>query len=707
LVESSTPLPIVTSPSGNVTFGFTYKKDDDDSTSEAESEVPSTQGTEVQVVNSFNAETASGNAVSSSTVVSQQVSLVTEQAPLSQNVKVTVKLDPSSDSLIIENDSSPSVASDTSEDTVDMEVRTILNPNSAEDSSLVSCDVQESREVLVGPDRDVPTWFPFPDVSNKDAFVVQFDTEKNTCVTERSSEDSTEQNSVISTMKLDRQVRNSLESLKSVEVVDNGLRTVKPGGEDDNSWSTLKLDEWIGDNGVSTKKQDEQIDSCSSIMKSDEQMDRSSEHVIQSLESNVKQAGQIENNVKQMPPHRMRKIAWVAPSEPVELKAPSNLERLLGLFHSPGSFFNKTQQQQKAVAATANPQSVANSNTSLLSAGPVGSISDGGSGLLTSGSESSPVHVGGTAIIEVKSSVNSSPGVLRKERRTSDCKKPIPDTINNNNRVQQVPVEGDRDENRSSGQCEEASKLNTRRCEDENYSVSKPYESVSECSEGDCPKSVFEAVTGGNADVETVAGVGGVCDSSHLNSRGTQNSDTLEKVDIGTHLESLKLADSSDVIVSMSQCTAKESGAELSMESSAIKNSPTNGINFKPAPCWKRDSDQFSDDFRNGSTVTSGLPNDKSWSRSCDSSLVSVQNAAATMRLVGGASGFSSCEMDVQRGTGASSMLVSDQNGMYNTVCVNVDISFPVTVSCFVTLIVVWHELSHLVSVRCDLLQMH
>jgi hypothetical protein len=679
LVESSAPLPIVTSPSGNITVGFTYKKDGDDSTSEAESEVlstssaevPSTSTAEVQVVNSSNVETASGNAVSSSTVASQTVSLVTEQAPLSQNVKVTVKLDPSSDSLIIENESSPSVASDSSEDTVDMEVRTIMNPYSTEDSSLVSCDVQgESREVPVGPDKDVPTWFSFPDVSNKDVFVVQLDTDKNTCVTKQSAEDCAEQHSVISTVKLDRQVRNSLESLKSVEVVDNGLRTVKPGRGDDDSWNNVKLDEWV-DNDMSTKKQGEQIDSSSSIMKPDEQMNRSSEHVIQSLESNLMQAGQIENKMKQMPPHRTRKIAWVAPSEPVELKAPSNLERLLGLFHSPGSFFNKTLQQQTAVAATVNPQPVANSNTFVLSAGPVVSISGGGSALLTSGSESSAECVGETTIEEVMSSVNSSPGVLRKERRTSDCKT-IPDVIENNNRVQQVTVQGDSDENTSSGQCVEESKRDTRLCEDENH-VSKPYESMSECSEGGCPKSMFEAVTGGNADVETVAGVGGVCDSSDINSRSSQSSDSLEKVDIGTHLESLELADSSDVLVSMSQCTAKGSRTELSMESSAIKNFPTNGTNFKPVPCWKRDSDQFSDDFSNGSPVTSGLPNDKLWSRSCDSSLVSVQNAAATMRLVGGASGFSSCEMDIQRGTGASSVLVSDQNGMYKLVCANVD----------------------------------
>jgi hypothetical protein len=557
------------------------------------------------------------------------------------------------------------VASDTSEDTADMEVRTILNPYNLVDSSLVSCDAQESSEVPVVPDKDFPTRFPFPDVSSKAVFSVQLDTDKNSCVTE-SVEDSSAQNSVMSTMKLERQFRNSLESLKSVEVVDNELKTVKLTGGDDNSWSTVKSDEWIDGNDIITKKQDEKIDNSSSTIKPDEQINHSSEPVIQPLESNFKHPGQIENNVKQMPSHRVRKIAWVAPSEPVELKAPSNLERLLGLFHNPGSFFNRTQQQQKTAAVTVEPQPVANSNTVCLSAGSLGSISDGGSGLLTSGCESSLESVGETTIQEVQSSVNSSPDVLRKERRTSDCKKPILDITNNNNKAQQVTVQGYSDADRSSGHGEE----DTRHCEGQNYNVSKLYKSVSECSEADCSQTVFEAVTGGEADLETVGRVEGACDSSNLKFRGTQSSDASEKVDIGTGLESLKLADSSDVVAGMSQCMAKGSGADLSMGSSAIKNSPANGISVKPVPCWKLDSGEFSDDCSNGSPETSGLSNDRFWSRRCDSSLVSVQNAAATMRLVGGASGFSSCEMDMHRGTGASTVLVSDQNGMYNTVCI-------------------------------------
>ena len=647
---------------------------------------------------SSDTEVASGNALSCSTVTSQSASLVTQQTPLSQNVKVTVKLDPSCDNLIIENESNLSLASDPSEDTVDLEVRTIMNPYNLADSSLVSCDVQECSEVPVGPDEDVPARFPLPDVSNKVVFAVQLDTDKNSCVTEQSAEDSEAQNSVKSTMKLGGQFRNSLEGLTSVEVVDNGLKTVKPAGGDDGSWSTMKLGEWIDGNDKSTEKQDEKIDNSSSTMKPDEQKNHSSEHVIPSLESNFKHAGQTEKNVKHMPSHRVRKIAWVAPSEPVELKAPSNLERLLGLFHNPGSFFNRTQQQQKTAAVTVDPQPVAKSSTCFLSAGSLGSISDGGSGLLTSGCESSPECVGETTVKAVQSSVNSSPDVWRKEGRTSDCKKPIPDIINNNNKVQKITVQGYTDGNRASGHCNEESKCDTRHCEDENYNVSKLHESLSECSEADCPKSVFEAVTGGDADLETVGRVGGACDSSNLTLRGTQSSDTLEKVDSGTCLPPLKLADSSDVVVSMSQCTAKGSGAELSMGSSAIKNSSTNGISVKPVPCCEA----FNDVCSNGSPVTSGVLKDKFWSRSCDSSVVSVQNTAATMRLVGGASGFSSCEMDMHRGTGASTVLVSDQNGMYNIVCVNVNTICPVVISCTVTQIVVHWWMSGVGFCRCS-----
>jgi hypothetical protein len=773
-VEPSAPPPTVTSPSGNVTVGFTFKKNDADSTNEPHPELPSDSAPEIQVVSSSDtkaAETRPGIAVTSSSVQSQSSSLVTQQAPLSQNVKVTVKLDPNSDSLVIENEASSSVASDISEDTDDMEVRSIMDPCNLEGSSWVSCNVQDSfvlrrgtREMPVSPDKEVPAPFPFPNISDNETVVLQSNADRNMCVTVQSSEDPIGQNSVTSTVKPNEKVDNNLCSMKLVEHVhnssgikkpdehvsdgfksgdqvdsrsstmkpcenvdnslialgldewvnslndvkpnkeiDNGLDTVKPDEQADSSLSTVKQDKQV-DNGLSIVKQDEQVTSGSGTMKPDEQVvksdakvdnnlkppnldaqvDNSSKHVAGSLESSLKQPEQVEHDVKQMPPHRTRKISWIAPTEPEEPKATSGLERLLGLFHNPGSFFNKSQQQHRTMAAIVNPQPVANSNTSfLLAAGPLGSIANGGSGLISSGShiqtQSSPELLrdclsSQTATKEVKTSVKQDCGMLRKETKPSNCENPIPDIINNNNKVQEIMVLSS--SNNGSGEDDSEledkgeSECSTRHCEDENYNVAKLYEAVikTKVCEDNADKSLSEAVTFRNFEVGITAEVKETCDSiCNFSTEGSQNTDTLGK-DIGTGLESLKLVGSSDGILDTSQCTAEESGTEFSTELGAIKSSPTNGINNKPLPCSKRDSDQFCVDFANESATNSGLSNDKSWSRSCDASFSSLQSAASTVRLVGSASEFSSYEMDIQKGDGACSLLLSDHSGKYNEI---------------------------------------
>ncbi|KAK7870849.1 hypothetical protein R5R35_014432 [Gryllus longicercus] len=71
---------------------------------------------------------------------------------------------------------------------------------------------------------------------------------------------------------------------------------------------------------------------------------------------------------------RQRKISWIAPVHPPapEQKPPSSLEKLLGLFQHPASFFSKAQPQYKATTVIVNQQPVANSNASfLLTAGPL------------------------------------------------------------------------------------------------------------------------------------------------------------------------------------------------------------------------------------------------------------------------------------------------------------------------------------------------
>jgi hypothetical protein len=597
-------------------------------------------------MNHSGAETAPGIAVPSS-VTGQSVSLMTHQAPVpQQNVKVTVKLDPISDNLIIDNEPSPSVASDISDDTADMEVRHIMDPCSLEGSRWVCCNVQDS---VVSSDKEASTQFPFPDISDDETLVLPLNTDNTTHISVQSCENPVEHNTVTSNVTPNEQIDNGLSAVNENERVDDSPCTVQLG----------------------------------------EQVNYSLGHMAGSLDFSLKQAGQVENSVKQMPPHRTRKISWIAPAEPVEAKTTSGLERLLGLFHSPVSFFNKTQQQYKATPASVNPQPVACNNTSFFpAAGPLGSIANGGSVLLSSDSQSqteSNPHLLReilslqTCTREVQTSVKQTPEVSRKERKTSNCENPIPDIINNNNnKVQEVIVLGSNDggdENRSRLEGEEEREHITRHCEDENYNVPKLCEAIikSQVPEGDAANSMSETLTCRSFEVGIAAVVKHTCNSKcNFLSKGSQNTDTLEAGDIETGLELLKLTDSSDNVIHTSQCIDEGSSTELNIESNAITNSPTNGVNIKPIPSCKRENDQFIVDFANGSPVNSGLTSDRLWSRTCDSPFVSVQHAAATVRLVGGGSQFSSYEMDIQRGDAASSQLLPDYIGKYIETCATI-----------------------------------
>lgn len=675
--------------------------------------------------------TSPANAVTSSSVISQSVSLMTEQAHLPQSVKVTVKLDPNSDSLIIENESSPSVASDISDDTADMEVRRIMDPCNLECNRWVSCNVQDSdtlsgrvgREVHLSSGKEPSTMSPFPEVSGNETLVLQLNTDTNTCLPIQSCENPAEHNSATSIERLNGQVDNRTNTVKPIGQVDNNLGTLKafewadscldavnPNEQIDHSPCTVKTDVWVDDSSgimkpdklvgnhlhtvqldsegsLYTVKPDEQVANSSSAVQQNERVDNSPctvklEHVTGPLDSSLKQPGQVENSVKQMPPHRTRKISWIAPAEPVETKAASGLERLLGLFHSPASFFNKTQQHYKATSAIVNPQPVANSNASfLLAAGPLSSIANGGSGVLSSGSQSqthsSPdvreALSSQTSTVEVKTSAKQSPGVSRKERKTSDCENPIPDIINNNSKVQEATIlgsSGGSDENRSTLEQKEERECVMAHCEDENYNVPKLCGSFSEY---DATKSVSETVTCRSFKVGIAAVVKDTCDSrSNFSAKCSHNTDTLEADDIETGLESLKLMDNSGAKIDMSQCTDERSGTELNLESNAIKSSATVGLNIKPVPCCVKDNDQFSVDFANGSPANRVLTSDKLWSRTCDSSFVNVQNAAATVRLVGGTSGFSSCELDTLRGDGTSIRPLPDHVGKCIETCIKI-----------------------------------
>jgi hypothetical protein len=429
-------------------------------------------------------------------------------------------------------------------------------------------------------------------------------------------------------VELDEWIHNSLSSQNFDEQTNSCLRAVKPNGGDDNSLSTMKPVECIF-NDLNTMTPDNQVDKSFSSLKSDE-VSCSLQHVVRPLESTLKQPEQVENNLKEVP-RLTWKVSW---------------------------------------AATGNPQPVANSNTSALQAtGPLGNATDGESVLLSSSPHRSfellqkavPSH---TAIQEVKTSVKQNAGMLREEGRISNCDNPIPDILNNNNKIKEGAVIDSSDETRLRLECKEESGYNTRLCEDENYNVPKLNETV---FEGDSNKSVSETVSCRSFEVETTTGVNEMCDSKcNIGLNDSQDGNVLEEDDTGTCPESSKLAGSSDIVGSTSECTAEGSDTELNIESNATKNSPTNGVNIKPIACWKWDSDQFGVGFGDGSAANGRLSSDKSWSRNCDSSLVSVKSAATTVLLMGSSSEFSSCEMDAHRGPGAGSLLLQDHSGRYN-----------------------------------------
>lgn len=704
---------------------------------------------------------------------------MTHQAPLSQNVKVTVKLFSSSDSLVIENESNSSVACDTSEDTADMEVRTIMNACNLRGSNWVNCEGQDSvtllrgaeSEVAASSDKDVPTQFPFIDISSDKTSVDQLGADKDVCVAEQNSEGPTEQNSAMHSVKSCEQVENNLGTVKLAEQVDNTLGTLKASKVVDKSLCTGKPDGQIGDKSLDTEKLVEQVDNITGalktnektgnslftskpdeqvggslcavklveqvdnsdtlktnehidslcIMKTDDQVNNSfgtvklvecvdntsgtvelDEWIHNSLSSQIVDE-QANNSLRPVKPNvgdanslsTMKSAEWmfndlntVTPDGQVDNSSSSlkqdegvscSLENVVrpleSTLNQPGQVENNMRETPSQCtwkvlwAATVNPQPVSNSNTSVVATGPLGNTANGGSILLSScpqrrselRQETLPSH---TPTQEVKTLVKQNPGLLRKERKISNCRNPVPDILNNNNKMRELTVIDFSDENRLRLECKEESGCITRHCKDENYNVPKLRETV---PEGDGTKSVSETVSCRSFEVGTATGVNEICDSKRnfiLNN--SEDGDALENDDTGTCPESLKLAGSCDIVGNTSECTAEGSDTELNIESNATKNSPTNAVNIKPVTCWKQDSDQFGVDFGNGSASNGGLSNDRSWSQSCDSSFVSVKSVAATVRLMGSSSEFSSYDMDTQKGPGVGSLLLPDHSGRYS-----------------------------------------
>jgi hypothetical protein len=693
-------------------------------------------------------------------------------------VKVTVKLVPRSDNLIIENECSSAAASDTSDDTADMEVRTIMNACNVGGSSWVSCKEHDSVTLLRGPesdvavnsDKDISAQFPFLGISSDNTVVNQVGSDEGVCMTGHSSEAPEEHNATTCSVKSYEQVDNRLGSVELSERVDNNLGTLMASIIIDKSLCTLKPDVQIGDGNFGTEELVEQVDSSTSTLKTTDKIDNSlfamrPDELVGDSMCTVKLVQQIDNNsgavvgnecvddnlcvmknddhadncfgmmkvvdcvdntsgtveldkgmhnslssqkfdeqasncLRAMKPNGVDddNLSTVKPAERIvnnlsTVTPDDQVDKSLQLDEVSCSLeytvrpLESTLKQSEWVennvkemahhtlkaswAATLNPQPVAKSNTSVLQAtGPMGNTGYDRDVLLSSSPRRSfellqePLP-SQTVTQEVKTFLQQNPRLLTKEGKISDCDNPIPDILNNNsNRIKEVGVIDSSDENRLRLECKEDSGCNTRFCEDENYNVPKLCETG---CEGDRNRSVSGTLSCRSFEVGTSTGVSEIYDSKYnFNLNDSQDKDTVEENDIGTCSESFRLAGSSGIVSSMSDCTAEGSDTELSIESNATKDSPTDGINIKPVTCWKWDCEQFGVGIANGSAENCRLSNDNSWSQSCDSSLVSVKTSAPVVQLTGSSSECSNYKMDTQRGPGAGSMLLSDHSGRYN-----------------------------------------
>ncbi|XP_049783625.1 protein phosphatase 1 regulatory subunit 37 [Schistocerca cancellata] len=151
-------------------------------------------------------------------------------------------------------------------------------------------------------------------------------------------------------------------------------------------------------------------------------------------------------------PQPQRKISWVAPPDihVSDQKATSNLEKLMGLFQQPGSFFNKSQPQYKATAAIINQQPTSNSDAAfLLTAGPLANA--------------------------VKDAMLQKSGKLIPEGpEVRASQSPVPDFINNNKTGEAKVSECDDKKEISPVSYEKGNQPRIRHHEDENFNLAKP-----------------------------------------------------------------------------------------------------------------------------------------------------------------------------------------------------------------------------------------
>ena len=609
LVEPSSS-PVVTSPSGNVTVGFNYKQNDSESAKQENSTAPATDTCKEKT--------------SAPEIVVTSMS-TTPQVPTSQNVKITVKLDPEGDNLIIENEASDSESPEVFEDTADLEVRRILDRGQVgEDKSWVNSNVQDSITLLRRSGRGIAATSPENENSmlvhdvdslsmnisrtnnvNQDPVILKQDPAEDKTATESKLELKEGDHDSVSTRVFDTVDNVVKQPPIPVPTLATSPSPVQPF-EYNQKNSCTKSSESQDCTKISVENNIKQPPPSSDPVASPNippaQRSRKISWVASDSEESLRKSEAAENSLKQpspsptptsaaasVPPaQRSRKISWIASSVPEEPK--SSLERLLGLFQHPGSFF-KSNMQYKATSSVVNPRPVANSNASfLLASGP---LANGGSSVLgSSQQERDSVDAEQTkdtsheTVAEVKISPKQSPGVLRKEKQTENCENPIPDVINNNNEVDDVTDVGAGVFAISEQLSEEGNKCITRQCEDENYNLPKSYENVIETKASD--------------------------------DNGTKSSSQIaQAVSVrGSGLEETSFCDS--------KCNVSSTQGDK-------------------AQCDSEDMD-------------------KSWSRSCESSY--VQSSAATVRLVGGAPGFEFPPVDSDKDE-ASGVLLPDLKGVY------------------------------------------
>ncbi|PSN36949.1 hypothetical protein C0J52_15882 [Blattella germanica] len=551
LVEPSSS-PTVTSPSGNITVGFNYRQN---AAKSSKHEKPSlAAASSVQDVKK-----------SAPEIVVTSIPMI-QQTTTSQNVKITVKLEPDSDNLIIENESIPSAVSDTSEDREDREVQSIMDQDHLNDQkSWVTSSIQDSVTLLRRAGR---------------GFTVEPEKES----AHLPSSKPVEQSLVIQPTQVDSNIsKDCISDIRNNVVHDSS--------------SSNSVDGNAVQNVFEEKKDD-------------------------TSQNSIKQSETVENNTKSAPPsQRSRKISWIAPANPEEPK--SSLEKLLGLFHNPGSFFNKTHQQYKATTAIVNQRPVANSNTTFL----LGSVANGDSGQMSSGSQGRSCSESEQSkdlthnpVTEAKTSSKQSPVMLQKDRQTTNCENPIPDIINNNNKLEDLAL-GASTRACSEHVSDDGNKCISRHCEDENYNVPKSFEAVLETKVCDAngTKSPSQAVnvrsfqppSESEGAKETFANK---CDSKCNQSSKQESEGCVLVEDISAGIKAMSLSD----------------------ESNADK---------------------------------SHMSVEQSWSQSCESSY--VRGSATTVRLVGGASGFDFPPVDSEKEE-ASGLPLPELCGVYVTFFINI-----------------------------------